>query len=512
MKGKLFKTLYNFITSGAEGSVDSENIRKIVLINILSAITIVICICLCTIDLIKGLYLISIIGYSLSVFLFSVIVLLRYTKNYFYPGNSLVVIYLLFSTAMLYTGGSGNSGYLWFYVFPGLAYFILGKQKGTVFIIVSIGVSVVILNILPAYNSYLDYTAEYSEILKARFFITYISVSFLSFVVEITRDNSHRLQLSTNQKVSQLLSESLKAQKIIQSQNEELDEKNKNILDSIFYAKRIQEAVLPTREHLNEILKDYFIFFQPRDIVSGDFYWAFVHKEVLYCAVVDCTGHGVPGALMSILGNAFLNEIIEKNETKNPALVLNILRQYIIKSLKQKGIFEEQKDGMDISLVILDTIPEKVLREDGNYQEVFNMSYAGANNPAWVIRKKSSYHRVIEGNSKIIVKQATHATELIELIPDKMPIGIHEKLDNFAEQKLQLFKGDILYLFSDGYADQFGGIRDKKFKYTQLRKLLVSISDQPMNEQYDILKKMFNEWKGFHKQTDDVTVMGIKMG
>lgn len=297
----------------------------------------------------------------------------------------------------------------------------------------------------------------------------------------------------------------------VKDRTAELAEKNKNILDSIFYAKRIQQAVLLSQEHLNEILSNHFIFFQPCDIVSGDFYWTTIYKNYLIFAVVDCTGHGVPGAFMSMLGLSFLNEIVSKKEITKASEVLNLLRESVIGALHQKGIEREQKDGMDISIAIIDLIPDPIWIENGECKEVFHLNFAGANNPIWIIHPKKSYLQNNNINPNILLKNSTENIDLFELLPDKMPIGIHDRMDNFTNITFHVAKGDIIYLFSDGYADQFGGPNRKKFLYTQMRELLISIYDKTMDEQKTILKNTFEEWKGKNSQTDDVTVMGIKI-
>ncbi len=301
------------------------------------------------------------------------------------------------------------------------------------------------------------------------------------------------------------------SKKKIELLHKKLEVAHTDIKDSINYAKLIQQAVLPAQEHLNTVLNDHFIFFKPRDIVSGDFYWTTIFKNYLIFAVADCTGHGVPGAFMSMLGSAFLNEIVSKNQIYDPAIILNMLRKNIITSLHQKGFSEEQKDGMDISLVMIDLIPDPIWIENGVCKEVLKLTYAGANNPIWIIRDKNSHLKNNDKNSTILRKYSTEKADLFEILPDKMPVGIYFKMDDFTNKEFYITKGDIIYLFSDGYADQFGGSNNKKFKYSQMRELLISICDKSMNEQREILKNTFVDWMGKYKQTDDVIVMGVKI-
>lgn len=263
----------------------------------------------------------------------------------------------------------------------------------------------------------------------------------------------------------------------ISEQKEVIEQKNKSITDSIQYASRIQSAVLLPVNFMNEWGIDNFILFMPKDIVSGDFYWGARKKGKLIIAAADCTGHGVPGAFMSMLGNAFLNEIVNASEDLSAAAILNFLRDEVIRALKQKGVTGEARDGMDISLCVIDSSTMKG-------------TFAGANNPLYLIRKG----------------------ELIKVPADRMPIGIHVVAERpFAEQPVELLKGDAIYLFTDGYADQFGGPAGKKFMYRPFQDLLVSIASHPIEKQHEILKKTFIDWQGDYEQVDDVLVMGFKI-
>jgi serine phosphatase RsbU (regulator of sigma subunit) len=253
-----------------------------------------------------------------------------------------------------------------------------------------------------------------------------------------------------------------------------IEAKNKNILDSINYALRIQQAILPSEEEIRRSLPDSFIFYRPKDVVSGDFYWFGEQDGKKLIAAVDCTGHGVPGAFMSMIGSALLNEIVNERSITEPGSILDSLRENIIRSMKQTGAEGENKDGMDIALCVLDSS---------------GIRFAGANNPLWLIR---------DG-------------ELIELKGDKQPIGIHTVSKSFQTTQMELKKDDCLYVFTDGYADQFGGGQGKKFKYKQLAQLLISGCRKSMQEQRQLLEKAFDSWKGSFEQIDDVLVMGIKV-
>jgi serine phosphatase RsbU (regulator of sigma subunit) len=245
---------------------------------------------------------------------------------------------------------------------------------------------------------------------------------------------------------------------------------------SINYASRIQAALLPQKETLEKTFSDHFILFLPKDVVSGDFYWASeLNNKIVFCAA-DCTGHGVPGAFMSMLGMTFLDEIVHKQKILKPNEILDKLRQNVIGALKQTGRSGEQKEGIDIALCIFD-------------QDKGNLEFAGAHLPLYLVRKG----------------------KLMEYESDKIPISYVEELSQpFQSTQIKIQKGDILYLFSDGYADQFGGPLGKKFKYVALKKYLIEIHTHPMEKQKKLLEENFYSWKGNREQIDDVIIMGVK--
>ena len=287
-----------------------------------------------------------------------------------------------------------------------------------------------------------------------------------------------------NQQIAYAVEKSEKEKEIFQLRNvelkaayDEIHHKNKEITDSINYASRIQGALLPQRENLKKIFPDHFILFLPRDVVSGDFYWAADFGPKMVFAAADCTGHGVPGALMSMLGISFLNELVVERRQTHPGEILNNLRGEVIKALKQTGKEDEQKDGMDITLCTYDS-------ESGLLQ------FAGAYNPLYLVR---------EGN-------------LEEYKADRMPISYYHGINNpFQTHSIKLQKGDTIYMFSDGYADQFGGPEHKKFKYKALKELLQQVHNEPMDRQKDILLERFSAWKGDVEQIDDVVIIGIRI-
>jgi len=290
------------------------------------------------------------------------------------------------------------------------------------------------------------------------------------------------------EKVQERTAEVVKQKEELEEQKYVIEEKNKDITDSINYAEKIQRAILPDPERIKRALPDSFILFQPRDIVSGDFFWFAEVQSVqppngasLLLAAADCTGHGVPGAFMSMINTSLLNESVNEKKIYQPSEILNEVRRGIIHALKQKGESGEQKDGMDVGLV-------KLEREG----DICKMQYAAANNSLYIIRKENP-------------------TEIEQVDADPMPVAISDRTQDFTNHYLELKKGDCFYIFTDGYADQFGGPRGKKFKYSQFRTLLLSIGDKPMAEQHDILEKTMEDWKGSLEQIDDILVIGVRV-
>jgi len=293
--------------------------------------------------------------------------------------------------------------------------------------------------------------------------------------------------------------------KVIEYQKAIVDEKNKDITDSIHYASRIQRALLTTDEYIGNHLKEYFILFKPRDIVSGDFYWAFSDSAAFHIACCDCTGHGVPGAFMSLLNISMLNESVIERKIKQPNLVLDDVRTNIIKALNPKGLDTESKDGMDCSLCTFNFANNTI-------------DIACANNPIWIVRQKApsrpspsgkeiEAHKVLPNGEDL-----GGAVELVEIHPDKMPVGMqYGEQKPFSLHTIKVTKGDCIYMLTDGYADQFGGPKGKKFKYRQLQQLVIDNSQLTMNEQKQILEKTLNEWQGNLEQVDDILIIGIRV-
>ena len=263
-------------------------------------------------------------------------------------------------------------------------------------------------------------------------------------------------------------------------QKEEIEIKNKHITDSIRYAKRIQNAILPPDNYVKQLLPKSFILYRPKDIVSGDFYWMTKKNNLVIYAAVDCTGHGVPGAFMSIVGNNQLNYAVDVKKAREAGTILNELNQGVIETLREKGNenISGVKDGMDLALCVIDYKNMKV-------------QFAGANNPLCLVR---------DG-------------ELTQIKGDRMAIGgnFEEDLPKFTNHEIELQKGDILYTFSDGYPDQFGGHDGRKFMLKKFRELLLEIHKKPIEEQEKILNDRLEEWRGKEEQVDDILVIGVKI-
>ena len=282
----------------------------------------------------------------------------------------------------------------------------------------------------------------------------------------------------------------------IEEQRAELSFKNKEILSSIQYAKRIQEAILPSDKQVNALLKDAFIFYLPKDLVSGDFYFVDEKQDgSVVFAAVDCTGHGVPGAFMSIVGNNFLNQSITENNLNSPASILGFLNVGLSKTLKYDSLGDTIRDGMDMALCTLNN-------------KRTQLEYSGAKNPLYIITPQP-----IRDKLKPFLKEENEAFGLVEIKGDKHPIGNYSdaELQSFVNHKIDVEKGDTVYIFTDGFADQFGGSRTKKYNYKRFRALLLDSTLLPMQEQKKVLEDSFYLWKGKEEQIDDVLVMGIKI-
>jgi serine phosphatase RsbU (regulator of sigma subunit) len=277
-------------------------------------------------------------------------------------------------------------------------------------------------------------------------------------------------------KTNKLLKEKEQALDLIAHQKIELELRDKNITDSLIYAQRIQEALLPSETYFRKHFEDSFIFFKPKDIVSGDFYWIGEKGDKVFVVAADCTGHGVPGALMSMIGLEIIEKTINGDNIEVPSQILAILNKGLEKTFsREKNIGTIIRDGMDIGLCVIDKKRRK-------------LKYAGAFFPLYLIRNSS----------------------LTEIKGDKVIIGMNPEGIPYNENELDLMDDDILYIFSDGYTDQFGGAENKKFMYRRFRYLLLTIHRFPVNDQKSILEESIRTWMGKNEQVDDMMVIGFR--
>ncbi len=312
---------------------------------------------------------------------------------------------------------------------------------------------------------------------KLRFQQRYISQLEVNLRLKDNLTNELEQKVSVRTQEIEHANEALRVKNnIVEQQKELLEIRNKEIKDSIGYARRIQNASFPSRKILEKITQDNFILYKPRDIVSGDFYWFGEVDEKIIIIVADCTGHGVPGAFMSMYGIAFLNEIVNKEKVYHPHDILNLLRDKIAGSLNRGDNEFETMDGMDMSVLTYDHANSRVL-------------FAAANNPMYYLR-----------NGELSIINA-----------DKMPVAFYQKMDPFTMEEIKVRKGDCLYIFTDGIIDQFGGDMGKKFLAKRLKDVILDISHRPMAEQYDLFEKSFNDWKGDYFQVDDVLLVGMRI-
>ncbi len=298
--------------------------------------------------------------------------------------------------------------------------------------------------------------------------------------LKITIDSAfevYNLKSQNKHLIEDLKEANLNLEQKVKERTRQIEQQSRNITDSIHYASRIQTALMLPSEELDRLLPSHFILNKPKDIVSGDYYWVSHKDNRIIVAVADCTGHGVPGAFMSIMGINLLNEIVSKTETLRANEVLNELRDHLIKSLGQTGHRYEAKDGMEMALCVVD-------------MESKQLQFSGAFRPMYLLRKE----------------------ELIETKGDRMPIGIYNEEEvSFTNKEIQIQDNDVFYLFTDGYVDQIGGPNKKTFKSRNFKKLLKDIYQRPLKEQKAILEKEHKTWRSDMEQIDDIMIMGVKL-
>ena len=350
---------------------------------------------------------------------------------------------------------------------------------------------------IPLHSSYsveLSGGAEYNHSMtKDRNGMVYVISLFILAVVGI-------VLVIIKAYTRRLINENMRLEGIVAKRTAEVGRQKEELESSIHYASRIQRALLPSEKILADNLRHYFVMFKPRDIVSGDFYWMTKRSDRLFIVAADCTGHGVPGAFMSLLGMSFLDEIVNKSSIQQADQVLRELRFHVTNSLKQIGEDNEAKDGMDLGLLVVD------------FKEGM-IEFSGAYNPCFKVRRLTKEEIKNYSNEDYNPAEGTmsNGRYLLETVfASKMPIGISARMnENFALHRWKMEKGISYYLFSDGYVDQFG-TNGRKFMKKNFKKLLLDIQDYPMNKQKEILEETLAQWMGDTPQIDDILILGLR--
>jgi serine phosphatase RsbU (regulator of sigma subunit) len=409
----------------------------------------------CSIGLLNGFYIAAgVTGYSMLSTLFSFILVKRDKADVAFHYMIWFGFFFLTSFSLLF--GNTNNSYYYFFFLPVACNILFDNKK--------IAVSYMLLSalLMTANIFWIEHYDSYYHIDASLHYLNYPNILFLMLLIFL----GVRMFKVENQKYAHQIEE----------QKEVLAEKNQEITDSINYAKRIQDALIPSEEEFNKHFKESFVLFKPKDIVSGDFYWISRKEGRTFYATADCTGHGVPGGFMTMLGISFLDQIINDSGILEPARILDTLRERLIHTLKQTGGTGENKDGMDIVLCCIDEASKK-------------LTYSAANNSLYIYRDQA----------------------FTEYKPDKQPCGFYHDIKPFTQKEIDLKAGDLIYTFTDGFADQFGGPKGKKYKYKQLEQTIVDFRERPLPEQRNELSRSFENWKGNLEQIDDVCVIGVKI-
>jgi sigma-B regulation protein RsbU (phosphoserine phosphatase) len=403
--------------------------------------------------------------YYLSVFvtLFStasslLIAYSTYKRWYSFAFHYAMWYAFLFLTAFTFIFGAVTNSYYYFLFLP-IACNIIFDNKRTITIYFIVSMVAMLVNVI-----LMDHVKPYYAVESSERWLGYPNIPFVMLLSFL----SVRMFKNENRKYALRVEE----------QRAAIEQKNKEVTDSINYARRIQSALLAPAALLNKNLPQHFVLYKPKDIVSGDFYYASeTLRQEFWVCVGDCTGHGVPGAFMSLLNISILRELITEQKISEPHLLLNRQRERIISALNPDGAVESSKDGMDCVVAKFDFGKQL-------------MSFSCANNPLWIVR---------EG-------------ELHEFSPDKQPVGIHEgESKSFTLHNWNIQKGDCIYMFTDGFADQFGGPRGKKLKYSQMKEFVLNNAMHTPERQKQLLDELFMSWKGTLEQVDDVLVIGIEI-
>ena len=439
-----------------------ENYREIILMNRLLIITVLIMVLYIPIEIVFNSFeLVPYILLGLAVF--AITLLFNYKKWFVFSKFYFFFACIISILPMMYVvpSGSGNEFLLLpIAIIPALLF--KDKWLGLLLFIVVVVIFFVVINTRDLIDPIVDVTEQQVQFFRNIYLATSFSLVFIVAFYFRTIVNN--------------------LEKINKQKNVQLKVFNDEITASINYAKRIQQAILPSKKHLKENLPQSFVFYKPKAIVAGDFYWMPQVSEnndlsdVVLFAAADCTGHGVPGAMVSVVCNNALNQAVKEYGIVQPGLILDKTRELVIDAFSESN--ESVKDGMDIALISLN-------------KKTLELQYAGANNPIWIKRKGVVEIEIVKAN--------------------KQPIGSFDNLLPFTNHRIQLNKGDCFYIFSDGYADQFGGGKGKKMKYKPFKSLLNANSHKRMEEQYLTLETHFNVWKGDLEQVDDVCVIGVRV-
>ena len=463
-----------------------------------------------------GLPVLTIYGSSF----FGVILLILYYLSRFKNKLEISIIIALliaifFYTPIMWIGNAGSIGGAVFYIFLYGA-FVISLLKGYkawlyIFLLTAVSITMLLLEYNGKIKIY-SYASDFDRIfdLAVSFVFVIFGISIILYIYTKQFYKTTNLLSEKNDELEETNTKILLQKSEIEAQRDEIETQRDSVIkqkekveeihqalsDSIDYAKRIQESIMPQVTEIERHVEEYFIYFKPRDIVSGDFYWFTNKDNHTIIAAADCTGHGVPGAFMSVLGISLLHDIVEKENCIDPGRILDRLRKEVITALNQKGNIGEQKDGMDISLVCIN-------------HETNKIKFSGANNSLYIVKREK-----LKTQSKAIrpyKNDEPSSFQLYEIKPNKMPIAIYNKMDSFDTQELDIEKGDQIYLFSDGYIDQFGGEKGRKYMSKRFKKLLLENAHKSMQEQKENLDKEINNWQGNNSQIDDILVLGVML-
>ncbi len=424
---------------------------------------------------------------------------------------------VVFYIPIMWIGNGGSIGGMVYYIFLYGAFTMSALDGKKSFIFIGLFITVSFLLYILEYNHQIkiyDYNTPFDRLadILISFVFVLLGISITIYIYKSQYQKSNTLLEGKNIELSQLVQEITSQRDEIETQRDEIitqrdrvseqnkiiSKQNRDIKDSINYAKKIQNAVLPQNELLQKILNNFFIIYKPKDVVSGDFYWVAEVDKYKVIVVADCTGHGVPGGFMSMLGVSFLNEIILKDKILQASKIIHTLRKYIIYSLKQQGNIGEQADGMDLSVCVLNT-------------ETYELEYSGANNSIYIVSKNNLAEQNPNRIKEFLCTEKDIKNKLYQIFPDKMPVSYYVRMDRFTNVNVKLQKNDCLYMLTDGYADQFGGNKGRKLGYKRLRKTILINSCTELTEQKAKFNEALDNWQASTEQIDDITVLAVKI-